>query len=57
MSDHTLAAFTTRGKRLQLASPSAVGYLEQLDREQTVVVRRIAKAIPARTSTGATASL
>ena len=44
--DRTLASFTTRGRRLQLASPSSVGYLEQLDREQTAVERRIAKAIP-----------
>ena len=45
-SNRTLAAFTTRARRLQLASPSAVGYLERLDREQTVVARRIATAIP-----------
>jgi subtilisin family serine protease len=46
VSDRTLASFTTRGRRLQLASPSSVGYLEQLDRQQTVVAQRIAKAIP-----------
>jgi len=41
-----LASVTTRGRRLQLSSPSSVGYIEQLNREQTVVAKRIARAIP-----------
>jgi subtilisin family serine protease len=45
-SERGLASFTMRGKRLQLDSPSSVGYLERLDREQTAVARRIAKSIP-----------
>ncbi|MFL6014157.1 MAG: S8 family peptidase [Gaiellaceae bacterium] len=46
VSSRALAAFTTRGRRLQLASPASVGYLQRLDREQTAVAQRIAKAIP-----------
>jgi subtilisin family serine protease len=46
VANRTLASFTTRGRRLQLASPSSVSYLEQLRREQTVVEHHIAKAIP-----------
>jgi subtilisin family serine protease len=41
-----LASVTTRGLRLQLSSPSSIGYLERLDREQSAVARRIARAIP-----------
>src|SRR5262249_26279239 len=44
-SNRELASFTMRGRRLQLESPSSVGYLEQLNREQTVVAKRIARAI------------
>ena len=45
-SNRELASVTMRGQQLQLDSPSSVGYIEQLNREQTVVANRIAKSIP-----------
>jgi subtilisin family serine protease len=45
-SNRELASVTMRGQQLQLDSPSSVGYIEQLNREQTAVAKRIAKAIP-----------
>jgi subtilisin family serine protease len=44
--DRALAAVTMRQSRLQLDSPSSVAYLQQLDRQQSAVVARIARAIP-----------
>src|ERR1051326_774711 len=44
--DRQLASVTMRDSRLQLDSPSSVAYLERLDREQTIVAARIARAIP-----------
>jgi subtilisin family serine protease len=45
-SERELASLTMRKNRLQLDSPSSVSYLEELNREQTVVAKRIENAIP-----------
>jgi subtilisin family serine protease len=44
--DRALAAVTMERSRLQLRSPSSVGYLERLSRDQSAVAARIARAIP-----------
>ena len=44
--DRALAAVTMRHGSLQLDSPSSVGYLKSLDRQQTAVARRIERTIP-----------
>ncbi len=44
--DRALASVTMRQSRVQLDSPSSLAYLQQLDREQSVVAARIARAIP-----------
>jgi subtilisin family serine protease len=41
-----LAAMTMTRSRLDLASPSSVSYIQQLEREQTAVAARIRSAIP-----------
>ncbi|MHB8641844.1 MAG: S8 family peptidase [Gaiellaceae bacterium] len=41
-----LAALTMTRSRLDLASPSSISYMQQLDREQTAVAARIRRAIP-----------
>jgi subtilisin family serine protease len=41
-----LAALTMTHSRLDLASPSSISYVQQLEREQTVVAARIRLAIP-----------
>ena len=44
--DRTLALVTMRDSRLQLDSPSSITYLQRLDRAQSAVAARIARAIP-----------
>jgi len=44
--NRALASVTMRQSRLQLDAPSSIGYLQSLDREQTAVAARIARAIP-----------
>jgi subtilisin family serine protease len=44
--DRALASVTMRQSRLQLDSPSSLGYLQRLNREQSAVAERIAQAIP-----------
>jgi subtilisin family serine protease len=45
-SDRALAAVTMEKSRLQLDSPSSISYRQRLDREQSIVAGRIARAIP-----------
>ena len=44
--DRALASVTMTRSRLELASPSSVSYLQSLDRQQSTVAARIARAIP-----------
>ena len=44
--DRALASATMRQSRVQLDSPSSIAYLQQLNREQSTVAARIARAIP-----------
>src|SRR6266478_3949463 len=44
--DRALASATMLQSRLQLDSPSSIAYLQGLDREQSTVAARIARAIP-----------
>jgi len=45
-NDRALASVTMRQSRLQLDSPSSIGYLQRLDRAQHAVATRIARRIP-----------
>ena len=45
-ADARAFSVTMRQSRVQLDSPSSLAYLQQLDREQSVVAARIARAIP-----------
>ena len=44
--DRALASVTMRQSRLQLDSPSSLSYVQRLEREQSAVATRIARAIP-----------
>jgi subtilisin family serine protease len=44
--DRALASVTMRQGRVQLDSPSSITYLQRLNREQSAVAARIARAIP-----------
>ena len=44
--DRTLSSLTMRNGALRLDSPSSIGYLQRLNRQQDIVAARIARTIP-----------